>query len=409
MAKRRRRPKNKQRPKQTSLRAQNSGGAGHDMAQRLLEGGPEYLHDNFIRLMQDSARLYHEPEFSDLYFDFEQTLAVAAKHFSRFSKRLEKAANRTERDTFATTYDDYRIAVIDELTSPKFKQQLKQGLERCSKRLGRNRDVELFESATFISVLLDSEKLTEELPLGVYGLVTMIYEASFDQAMGEVPNAYEVVGEDLTTIWQSYYQTEDLSTLEQAVATANSFDELLNMVDDEPNLGLALQRQKDHLMTELQEKTIGQRQWFTDHFFTADEIKLSLDRLEAKCLSKPWSMSRYISLLLMYNYYKCLKEVLRELIVPERRTELIEWWQEKGHLCFTSDEEPWSKLVIQSVLIINTLQSTPKLAHTSPIPMMYLAEMLFFASKKENLSPIMAQTFKRMEKGFLLKLIAKRL
>ncbi len=236
------------------------------MAQRLLEGGPEYFQDNFIRLMQDSARLHQEPEFSDLYFDFEQTLVIATKHFPRFSKRLKKAVKAADHDIFATTYDDYRIAVIAELTTSKFEQQLRLGLERCIKRLKHSREVELFESAAFISVLLDPEELTEEFPLGIYGLVTMIYEASFDQAMFELPNAYELVDEELTTIWQANNKTEDLATLEQAVAAASSFDELLNMIGDESNLDIALHRQKNYLMKEFQKKTIDQTQWFTDHF-----------------------------------------------------------------------------------------------------------------------------------------------
>jgi hypothetical protein len=307
MAKRRRPARANRSPERTLRQAQASDGAGLVMTRRLLQGGPEYLHENFIRLMQDSAHLQPEPEFANLYFDLEPTLVIAAKQFRRFKRRLEAAVKAKDHDAFATTYDDYRIAAIAELATPAFKQQLKQGLEQCMERLRDSREVELLESVTFISVLWDSTELTEDkFPLGIYGLVTMIYEASFERAMLKLPDAPELAGQDLTILWQAYYRTKDLAILEQAVEAAPTFAELLNTLENNSKLAVARQRQADHLVKELQEKTIGKRIWFSRNFFTPAEIKLSLDMMETRYLSKPWYLSRYFSLLTIFNFLKCI-------------------------------------------------------------------------------------------------------
>jgi len=120
--------------------------------------------------MQGGAALRQEPEFADLYFEPRQTLEAAARHFPRFSQRLRRVARRDE-NAVAPVYDDYRIAVLNDLDTPQFRQQLQRRLEQCIDRLKYGHDVEKLETALFISVLLSNKasktmKGKKPLPLG---------------------------------------------------------------------------------------------------------------------------------------------------------------------------------------------------------------------------------------------------
>ncbi len=95
------------------------------------------LQDNVIRLLQDSVILHQEPEFADFYLDPRQTLEAAARHFPRLSRRLERVRRRHE-DRARLVYDDFRIAVLDDLGTPQFRQELRRRQTRCLNRLLRS-------------------------------------------------------------------------------------------------------------------------------------------------------------------------------------------------------------------------------------------------------------------------------
>ncbi len=408
MAKRKRRPPRK---KRSAKRRQDSTPPTLTMLQRLTQGGPEYMEENFIRLMRDSGQLQEEPEFTDLYFDLEQTLAVSNKQFARFRKLFQKAIKRDDEDTVITTYDDYRIAVINELATPKFKQQLKHNLDRCQKRLNPNNQSELLECAAFVSVLMDSEKLQENFPLGIYGLVTVIYGASFDRAMIELPNAHDLIDDNLLyTIWQAKHETDDIILLELAVKAANTFEELLNEVDDEPELAVALQRQQEHLAKALPQRLMSLGIWFKPHFFEPDEIRVGLDIMEAKYLSKPWSLSRYITPLIVFKYVKVIYQTLEELMTPQRQEEAIAWWQHNGQICLTGDDDAKHALSVNVLAAVKLLQSEPDPVHSPIITSMYAIETFaFISASSDNLSPVWTKTFNRIEKSIFWKLISRKM
>ena len=92
-----------------------------EVAQRIAAAGPKYIEDNFVRIMEASAGLRQEPEFADLDFEPRQTLEAVARQFPRFRSRLMRAA-RLGAEAVATAYDDYRIAVMDELDTPQFRR-----------------------------------------------------------------------------------------------------------------------------------------------------------------------------------------------------------------------------------------------------------------------------------------------
>lgn len=391
--------------KQSRRRGEDRPDAALAMTQRLVQGGPEYLQQNFIHWMEDSARLQQEPEFSDFCFDLPRTLAVATRQFARFKGRLVKAIKADQRETFATTYDDYRIAAVAELATPEFKRQLIRRLEQCGQRLGRSKNTDLFETATVITVFLNSDKIGEaKMPLGVYGLVTGIYETSFDRAMREVPEACEVVSADLYGLWQARHQLEDLALLDQAVAAAATFDELLATVMAEPALVLALQRQEDHLIEEFEQATITGELPFDIDFFTPAETYLAIEQMECRYLSRPWSLSRYLNLLTALNFTKCLAQVLDELATPQRQGEATAWWQATGRRCFDHADEAWRKFVLSALAVIQSLQHYPPQTRSRVLMFMYMAEVVqYIITSTDQLSPVFVKSFKRVEKSLLLK------
>ena len=97
------------------------------LAERAAEAGPDDFADSFIRLMQWSASLRHEPEFADFYLDPMQTLEVAARHFPRFQRQMMRVLRRGGKPD-AAKYDDYRIAVLDDMDTPQLRQQLRRPL-----------------------------------------------------------------------------------------------------------------------------------------------------------------------------------------------------------------------------------------------------------------------------------------
>jgi hypothetical protein len=50
--------------------------AAQQVANRIAQGGVEYMQNNLIRVMRDSFTLAGEPEFPDLFFPSEQTVQV---------------------------------------------------------------------------------------------------------------------------------------------------------------------------------------------------------------------------------------------------------------------------------------------------------------------------------------------
>jgi hypothetical protein len=93
------------------------------VAERIIAEGPEYLDKNLVRMMLTSANLRDEREFADLTFDPQRTLEAAARHFPRFRRRILRTAERNEGDA-GMVYDDYRIAAMEELDTPRLREYL---------------------------------------------------------------------------------------------------------------------------------------------------------------------------------------------------------------------------------------------------------------------------------------------
>jgi hypothetical protein len=119
------------------------------VAERIAAAGPSYFADNFIRILQGCTILRQEPEFANLYFEPRQTREAAARRFLRFRPRLMRAARRGT-EAAAPLYDDYRIAVMNDLDTPQFRRQLQRRLGQCMDRLKYDHNAEKIEMVLFI-------------------------------------------------------------------------------------------------------------------------------------------------------------------------------------------------------------------------------------------------------------------
>jgi hypothetical protein len=162
--------------------------AARSIENRIIEGGVDYLEENFIRILTESAELAREPEFRDLSFDGEKAMQVTERWMKRFEKRLN-AAEKKGQDEYQQAYDDMRIKVIDELATPAFRKTVDERLAALTNRLAATNDLKYLEIALLLKPMLKMKKI----PLGIYGLILEIYHHTMEQAMQEYEEDNEIV------------------------------------------------------------------------------------------------------------------------------------------------------------------------------------------------------------------------
>lgn len=377
------------------------------VAERIIAAGPDSLEDNLVRILQGCAVLRQEPEFADLCFEPRPTLEAAARHFLRFRRRLMRAARRGA-EAAVSAYDDYRIAVLDDLDTPQFRRQLQRRLKRCMDRLKRSHDVDKFEMALFVSTLLSDEaseltKGRDTLPLGVYGLVTSMYEDSFDRAMAETPDARDIVGNELYDLWCVKHNKEDLDVIAAAIEQVGAFEELAAHIESNPTLALAWKRQERYLIEEFQSQIVEIGLTFTPSLFTSDEVALAVDKMEQRYLSKPWSLSRYFVLPAVICFTNCIREALDEIVSPQRMAEMIERFKSAGQEVLESDNDRLRALVPHIQAAIHHLQSVQTPSRNQVVGTMYSMGFLTVLSDVDTLSPRWRQLLKRLKRSRLLR------
>ncbi len=379
------------------------------LAEQVAKTESNDFWDNFIPIMQRSADLRHEPEFADFYLDPVQTLETSARHFPSFYRQMMQILDR-EKEPDTNKYDEYRIAVLDDMDTPQLRQQLRQRLDRYTKRLNRkrkrkhSRDAARLESALFIRVLLDkkADKLMDgekPLPLGVYALVTTTYEDSVDRAMEEVPTARDIVGDDFYRMWCVRHHTEDMQTISTAMERIDVFAELEDLIAADPALALAWERQESALIEEFPEKILEMGLRISPGFFTLNEATLALDKLDRQYLSKPWSVSRYSSTQAFHNFSECIRETLREILTPQRIVEMSNELRSLGQYCLEPDNDSVRPMALYIQAAIRHLERVEP-SQNQVAAAIYLMQSLHAAiSDMDALSPHLQRLLKRMGKS----------
>jgi len=382
------------------------------LPKRVAEAGSNDFWDDFIPIMQQSSSLRHEPEFADFYLDPMQTLENSARHFPRFQRRMMRMMRRGKKPD-ASKYDDYRTAVLDDMDTPQLRQELRHRLDHYitrpkRKRKRRGRDTAKLESALFIRMLLDekADKLLDgkkPLPLGVYALVTVIYEDSLDRAMKEIPTARDIVGNDFYRTWCARHHKEDMHIIATAVEQIDVFAELEERIKADPALALAWKRQELSLIEEFQMKILKMGLHISPDFFTPDETMLALDKMERQYLSKPWSLGRYFPILVLPNLAECIRETLAEIMTPKRIVEMSKGLKALGRYCLEGDNDSMRPLVPHIQAAIHHLEREA-LSQNQVAATIYTSQSLHAAlSDPDALSPRLQRFFKRMRKSRMMQ------
>lgn len=381
------------------------------LAQRIAAAGPDYVEDNFVRLMKNCALLRQEPEFANLYLDFRPTLQASERHFARFKRRSIRVARR-DPGAGVSAYDDYRIAVLDDLDTPQLREQLQRRLNKCMNRLSQNHDVDMLETAMFTSVLLGGEagdlvRGRNALPLGAFGLVTTIYEDTFDRAMVEISDARDIVDADLYTLWGIKHHQDDMQAITAAAERINAFEELAAHIEADPDLALAWERQEEHLVEELGTQIAQMGLSIEPAMFSPGQVALAIDKMERRYLNRPWSLSRYFAIPAMIMFTRCVQEVLDEVMSPEKMAEIAERLKSLGQKLLESDDERLRALTPHVQAAIRCLDDEPFPSYNQVPRIMYMMSMFAVWSDVETLNPRWQKLVKRLQKSRFVGLTAR--
>jgi hypothetical protein len=169
--------------------------AAQIIAQRMANGGVDYLKQNLIRIMIDSAQLAEEPEFSDLYLDGEKAAQITERWLKKYDKRLA-AAEKKSPDEYHEVADEMRIEIVAELAMPAFRKEVDQRLQTLMNRLMTGKDTKKLEMVVMLTPALKMKSI----PWGLCGLILEIYNRTMQQAMQEYEEdqvVFEAVAEAL--------------------------------------------------------------------------------------------------------------------------------------------------------------------------------------------------------------------
>ncbi len=390
----------KRRKKRSTTRRERSGSpAIRALSERIAAAGPSYIHDNFERIMLGCHVLRQEPEFEALYFEPRQTLEAAGRHYPRFRRRLMRAVQKDDEDAASLVYDEYRIAALEELGTPQFRRRLQRSLEQCTDRLKDGYEAEKFEIALVLSIML-SDKIEwgkVKPPLGLYSLVTTIYEDSVNRAMETLPDARAIVGDEFYSLWCAKHHQADMALINQAVEELTSFQELAQRIATDEKLALAWRRQEESLLNQFGER-VAEGLSFSEDFFSAAEVSLAMEKMEKRYWSKPWSLSRYFVTLAILNFLKCIREAVDEVVSPERMAELTGWLEAAGQECLESENERLRSLVPLVQAAVSHLRTETRPSRNRIVLMVYLMSWLTVCQDPDSLSRHWQRLFKQLRK-----------
>lgn len=147
---------------------------------RIVSGGAEYLMQNAIRIMINSAKLAEEPEFIDLNLDGVKAANVSQRWMKKYEKRLAEAKTKGP-DEYHEVYDEMRIEVIAELANPAFHKEVDERLQIILNRLMASDDLEKLEMVLLLKPLLGMKSV----PWGICGLILAIFNRMLEQTFQE--------------------------------------------------------------------------------------------------------------------------------------------------------------------------------------------------------------------------------
>ena len=277
------------------------------LAQRMANSSEEYLKQNLIRIMTDSARLAKEPEFRDLYMDGGKAAQITGRWLKKYDKRLA-AAEKKSADEYHETADEMRIEIVEELAAPSFRKEVARRLQALMDRLMKGKDTRKLEMVMMLIPALEMKSI----PWGLCGLILEIYNRTMQRFMQEndedqgvfdaVAEALKAEGEENIDVFTILKHPDKLEQVGEKIFEA------------QPGLRQRAEKQV-WAMVEAFEDALGQGDVELS-LFSEEELMLPFQRIE-KELGKPLAQAQP-SEEIRERIFEAVRQAIIEIMTPER-------------------------------------------------------------------------------------------
>jgi len=281
--------------------------AAQVIAQRMANGGVDYLKQNLIRIMIDSAQLAEEPEFSDLYLDGEKAAQITERWLKKYDKRLA-AAEKKGPDEYHEVADEMRIEIVAELATPAFRKEVDQRLQTLMDRLMTGKDTKKLEMVMMLTPALKMKSI----PWGLCGLILEIYNRTMQRAMQDyeedqgvfdaVAEALKAEGEEKIDIFTILKHPDKLEQVGKKIFEAR------------PGLRQRAEKQIWD-MVEAFEDALGHGDVELS-LFSEEELMLPFQRIQAE-FGEPFTQAQP-SEEIRERIFEAVRQAITEIMTPER-------------------------------------------------------------------------------------------
>lgn len=302
----------KKNPIETALPSLESGAAKSSPAvlavtQRIASGGVEYLQQNLIRVMTDSAQLALEPEFIDLYLDDDKTVQVTGRWLKKYEKRLTAAQKRSP-DEVHQVFDEMRIDVIEELATPAFRKDVDRRLQVILGRLVTSNDLEKLELVLILKPLLGMKTI----PWGICGLILEIHQRTMQRNTQAYEAEQDIYGVVMSALNDAGEADGDLLELLEQPGKLDRIAQKL--FGSQPGL---LERAEMQVWQTIEAFENALVQGSVElNLFTEAELALPFERIQAE-FGEPFKQVQP-SEEMSERIFEAIRQALTEIMTPER-------------------------------------------------------------------------------------------
>lgn len=287
--------------------AHNTSPAAQIVLNQIAIGGEDYLKQNFIQIMIDSARLADEPEFNDLYLDGEKTTRVTERWLKKYEKRLT-AAEKKGSDAYQDVFDEMRIEVIADLATSAYRKEVDARLQVLLDRLMTTNDLTKLEMVMLLKLLLGMKSI----PWGLCGLILAIYNRTMQRAMQEYEedkNIFDSVEEALKA--EGVDDIDILTILEHPDKLEQIGQKLFG---EQPDLRQRAEKQIWSMVNAFEDE-LAKGSVDLD-LFPEEELMLPFQRLQAEFGES--FMQVQLSNAMRERTFDAIRQAITEIMTPER-------------------------------------------------------------------------------------------
>ena len=277
------------------------------ITQHIANGSEEYLKQNLIRIMTNSARLAREPEFRDLYMDGEKAAQITGRWLKKYDKRLS-AAKKKSADEYHETADEMRIKIVEELAVPEFRKEVDQRLQALMARLMKGKNTKKLE---MVMMLIPALKM-KRIPWALCGLILEIYNRTIQRFMREneedqgvfdaVAEALKAEGEENIDVFTILKHPDKLEQVGKKIFEA------------QPDLRQRAEKQI-WKMIEAFEDSLGKGDVELS-LFSEEELMLPFQRIQAE-FGEPFTKAQP-SEEMHARIFDTIRQAITEIMTPER-------------------------------------------------------------------------------------------